>query len=221
MLLKRIPKLGAVIDLTNTTRYYDPQELKSAGVLHKKILMPGRIIPPEDKVTEFMDTVEEFLEKDDESLVGVHCTHGLNRTGYMVCRYLRDRLRWPAASAIDKFETARGYKIERDNYIADLLGKTPPKPDINKPTTIKPIDESFTDTVLTKDSNTYNNKRKRNQRDCNRGGSCEEDFNGRTMKYGDRRHGGGKRYKDDKDKYYRNRKESASSTDSYDFKYDY
>lgn len=27
-----------------------------------------------------------------DSLVGVHCTHGLNRTGYMVCRYMRDRL---------------------------------------------------------------------------------------------------------------------------------
>ncbi|CAF4951131.1 unnamed protein product [Pieris macdunnoughi] len=51
-LLLQLPRLRAVIDLTNTNRYYDPQELKSAGVLHKKILMPGRIIPPEDKVTD-------------------------------------------------------------------------------------------------------------------------------------------------------------------------
>ncbi|XP_045499183.1 RNA/RNP complex-1-interacting phosphatase [Colias croceus] len=53
-LLEKIPKLGAVIDLTNTQRYYDPQELQSAGVLHKKILMEGRVIPPEHKVTEFL-----------------------------------------------------------------------------------------------------------------------------------------------------------------------
>ncbi|KAH9630105.1 hypothetical protein HF086_004811, partial [Spodoptera exigua] len=51
-LLEKIPKLGAVIDLTNTARYYDPSELQAAGILHKKILMPGRIIPPEGKVTE-------------------------------------------------------------------------------------------------------------------------------------------------------------------------
>lgn len=35
-----------------------------------------------------------------ESLIGIHCTHGLNRTGYMVCRYMRDRLGFPAKDAI-------------------------------------------------------------------------------------------------------------------------
>lgn len=35
-----------------------------------------------------------------EFLIGVHCTHGLNRTGYMVCRYMRDRLGIPAKDAI-------------------------------------------------------------------------------------------------------------------------
>lgn len=138
-LLEKIPKLGAVIDLTNTARYYDPSELQAAGILHKKILMPGRIIPPEDKVTEFMDTVDEFLGKDCEFLIGVHCTHGLNRTGYMVCRYMRDRLGIPAKDAIKKFEKARGYQIERENYIADLLGEEPPPPDVGKDTKIKPL----------------------------------------------------------------------------------
>ncbi|CAG4930427.1 unnamed protein product [Colias eurytheme] len=169
-LLEKIPKLGAVIDLTNTQRYYDPQELQSAGVLHKKILMEGRVIPPEHKVTEFMDAVDVFLEKDDDSLVGVHCTHGLNRTGYMVCRYLRDRLRWPAASAIDKFETARGYKIERKVYIADLLGTKQPKSpnsEINQPTIIKPIRESHTDPILTRDTHNGHNKRRNNHLDYN------------------------------------------------------
>ncbi|KAI5636262.1 dual specificity phosphatase, catalytic domain-containing protein [Phthorimaea operculella] len=64
-------------------------------------------------------------------LLGVHCTHGLNRTGYMVCRYMRDRLNIPAKTAIKRFEKARGYEIERENYIADLLGKVPPPPDLN------------------------------------------------------------------------------------------
>lgn len=25
-----------------------------------------------------------------DKLIGVHCTHGLNRTGYLICRYLID-----------------------------------------------------------------------------------------------------------------------------------
>ncbi|XP_026319020.1 mRNA-capping enzyme isoform X2 [Hyposmocoma kahamanoa] len=139
-LLKKIPKLGAVIDLTNTSRYYDPRELQAAGILHKKILMPGRIIPPEKKVQEFMDTMDEFLGKDCEFLVGVHCTHGLNRTGYMVCRYMRDRLNILAKDAVKKFEKARGYKIERENYIADLLGTLAPPPDLRNVTELKPIE---------------------------------------------------------------------------------
>ncbi|KAJ2951026.1 hypothetical protein O0L34_g5399 [Tuta absoluta] len=143
-LIETIPKLGAVIDLTNTARYYDPRELVQAGILHQKILMPGRIIPPEDKVKQFMDAVDEFLGRDCEVLVGVHCTHGLNRTGYMVCRYMRDRLNIPAKTAIKRFEKARGYEIERENYIADLLGKVPPPPDLNfrsKTTEVRPIDD--------------------------------------------------------------------------------
>ncbi|CAB3254599.1 unnamed protein product [Arctia plantaginis] len=122
-LLNKIPNLGAVIDLTNTRRYYNPAEFQAAGVLYKKILMPGRVIPAEHKVTEFMDAIDEFLGKDGESLIGIHCTHGLNRTGYMVCRYMRDRLGVPAKDAIKRFENARGYPIERDIFIADLLGK--------------------------------------------------------------------------------------------------
>ncbi|XP_063534586.1 RNA/RNP complex-1-interacting phosphatase isoform X1 [Cydia strobilella] len=156
-LLHKLPNLGAVVDLTNTARYYNPVELRQAGVLHKKILMPGRVIPPENKVTQFMDTIDEFLGKDcvavqvnraklglssADILIGVHCTHGLNRTGYMVCRYMRDRLGIQADDAISRFEKARGYKIERENYVADLLGKKAPPPDVGKQDTmIKPIND--------------------------------------------------------------------------------
>ncbi len=33
-------------------------------------------------------------------LVGVHCTHGLNRTGYLVCRYMIDKLDFEPEAAI-------------------------------------------------------------------------------------------------------------------------
>lgn len=136
-LIEAIPNLGGVIDLTNTSRYYNPKELQENGVLYKKILLPGREIPPNQKVTEFVSAVDDILRNDARSVVGVHCTHGLNRTGYMVCRYMRDRLGIPARDAIKKFENARGYQIERDNYIADLLGKVPPPPDLRKNTQLK------------------------------------------------------------------------------------
>ncbi|XP_026734141.1 RNA/RNP complex-1-interacting phosphatase [Trichoplusia ni] len=186
-LIEKIPKLGAVIDLTNTARYYNPEELKAAGVLHKKILMPGRIIPPENKVTEFMNTVDEFLGKDCEMVIGVHCTHGLNRTGYMVCRYMRDRLGVPAKDAIKRFEKARGYQIERENYIADIMGIAPRPPDIGRNTVIKPItgkylpnkrsplaedeDEYVNQSVIRDRFNRSNTRNSRHRKDSNGSGT--------------------------------------------------
>lgn len=222
-LLEKIPNLGAVIDLTNTARYYSPEELQSKGVLHKKIYMPGRIIPPEDKVTEFMDTVDEFLGKDCETLIGVHCTHGLNRTGYMVCRYMRDRLGVPAKDAIKKFEKARGYEIERENYKADLLGTTPPSPDIGKETDIKPVsnrtpykrsplaeDEDIEDANRNRDRyNRYNNSRL-NNRNHDRYNSRRSTGNA-TDRWKSRA---------DSDTNWRRRPDSESST-SYTYKHDY
>ncbi len=34
------------------------------------------------------------------ALIGVHCTHGVNRTGYLICRYLVQKLKWEPESAI-------------------------------------------------------------------------------------------------------------------------
>ncbi|XP_061655169.1 uncharacterized protein LOC133489907 isoform X8 [Phyllopteryx taeniolatus] len=55
-----------------------------------------------------------------DKLIGVHCTHGLNRTGYMICRYLIDVDGMDPAEAIKLFNSCRGHDIERSNYIDDL-----------------------------------------------------------------------------------------------------
>jgi protein-tyrosine phosphatase len=35
-----------------------------------------------------------------DGLIGVHCTHGVNRTGYLICRYLIERLQWTPEDAL-------------------------------------------------------------------------------------------------------------------------
>ncbi|XP_059050027.1 RNA/RNP complex-1-interacting phosphatase homolog isoform X1 [Achroia grisella] len=207
-LLRDVPKLGAVIDLTNTARYYNPRDLQEAGVLHKKILMPGRVIPPENKVIEFMDTVDEFLGKDCDLIIGVHCTHGLNRTGYMVCRYMRDRLGILAKDAIKKFEKGRGYQIERENYLADLLGQKLPPPDLGQSTEVKPIGMNY---------NMYRSpfgEYERNDYQSN------EWYVRREGKFRTRKRiSRWDAYEDSRRK--RQRNDSSSSNRSYDYKYDY
>lgn len=34
-------------------------------------------------------------------MIGVHCTNGVNRSGYLICRFLIDRLGWSSHDAID------------------------------------------------------------------------------------------------------------------------
>ncbi|XP_069677860.1 uncharacterized protein [Periplaneta americana] len=123
MLMEQCPKLGLVVDLTNTNRYYNGQVFMSKGIKYKKINCPGHVVPAGRIVKEFFNTVDAFLNESDEQdkLVGVHCTHGLNRTGYFICRYLNLRMGFAPQDAITAFENARGYKIEREPYIQDIV----------------------------------------------------------------------------------------------------
>ncbi|KAG8440861.1 hypothetical protein GDO86_006555 [Hymenochirus boettgeri] len=110
-----------IIDLTCTTRYYSPEELPKS-LKYAKIFTAGQEVPNDQNIYEFKNVVKQFLEEnsDNDKLIGVHCTHGLNRTGYLVCRYLIDVLGMVPTDAIEKFNKSRGHCIERENYIHDL-----------------------------------------------------------------------------------------------------
>ncbi|KAK6185764.1 hypothetical protein SNE40_007924 [Patella caerulea] len=115
-------QLGLIIDLTNTTKYYDKNEFLNVSVEYAKIFTAGHVIPSIDVREKFKQVVNDFLSSNSENelLIGVHCTHGLNRTGYLVCRYMIDHLSFAPDVAIKAFNTARGHDIERENYLKDL-----------------------------------------------------------------------------------------------------
>ncbi|XP_061118981.1 RNA/RNP complex-1-interacting phosphatase-like [Conger conger] len=118
--------LGLVIDLTFTKRYYKPEDLPD-GVQYRKIFTEGHRVPSDPTILSFKRAVHRFLREnqDNDKLIGVHCTHGLNRTGYLVCRYLIDVEGMDPAETIELFNRSRGHSIERENYIQDL--KSGPK----------------------------------------------------------------------------------------------
>ncbi|XP_036119095.1 RNA/RNP complex-1-interacting phosphatase isoform X3 [Molossus molossus] len=88
-----------------------------------KIFTIGHQVPDDDTIFKFKCAVNGFLKenKDNDRLIGVHCTHGLNRTGYLICRYLIDVQGMRPDNAIELFNRCRGHCIERQNYIEDLL----------------------------------------------------------------------------------------------------
>ncbi|XP_019745713.1 RNA/RNP complex-1-interacting phosphatase [Hippocampus comes] len=114
-------ELGLVIDLTFTTRYYGPQDLPTS-LRCVKIPTEGHVVPADGPVLAFKQAVRQFLRDNvhNDKLIGVHCTHGLNRTGYMICRYLIDVDEMDPAKAIKLFNSSRGHNMERSNYIDDL-----------------------------------------------------------------------------------------------------
>ncbi|XP_066149875.1 RNA/RNP complex-1-interacting phosphatase homolog isoform X2 [Euwallacea fornicatus] len=128
-LLKEQPLLKTVIDLTNTHRYYDQQEFGAKGIDHVKIMVDGRgNIPPKSQIQTFFDAIDAHTAKhsdNPDALVGVHCTHGVNRTGFFVCRWMVDRLKINPEEAIARFNKARGHNIERETFLFNIRNTVP------------------------------------------------------------------------------------------------
>ncbi|KAK4775931.1 hypothetical protein SAY87_023892 [Trapa incisa] len=116
-------KLGLVIDLTNTSRYYSTSDLKKEGIKHVKIACVGRdAVPNNAQVNEFVYEVSQFLyrQKQAKRHIFVHCTHGHNRTGYMIVHYLMRSSSMSVTQAIKIFSDARPPGIYKPEYIDAL-----------------------------------------------------------------------------------------------------
>ncbi|KAK7286882.1 hypothetical protein RJT34_22207 [Clitoria ternatea] len=116
-------KLGLVIDLTNTSRYYPVTDLKKEGIKHVKIQCKGRDSVPDNlSVNQFVYEVTQFLsrQKHSKKYILVHCTHGHNRTGYMIIHYLMRAMSMSVTQAIKIFSEARPPGIYKPDYIDAL-----------------------------------------------------------------------------------------------------
>ena len=121
-LKRQVPDLKVIIDLTNTNKYYQPSHCEELGLIHRKIFVPGHVVPSKKIVEQFFSAVGECPEPES-ALIGVHCTHGLNRTGYLVCRWMIEKAGLEPDAAITAFNTARGHDQERGNYLEHLRTK--------------------------------------------------------------------------------------------------
>lgn len=114
-----LPRLDLIIDLTATERYYNPNNL-SGHIMHDKIKTEGHVVPHKHVIKRFFWAVDEMISRKKDALIGVHCTHGVNRSGYLICRYLIEKRNWEPSKAIAEFNLHRGHQMERQNYIDDL-----------------------------------------------------------------------------------------------------
>ncbi|KAL8152899.1 hypothetical protein V2J09_010659 [Rumex salicifolius] len=118
-------QIGLVVDLTNTDRYYSHSEFKKDGTKHLKIRCQGRdSVPDNESVNHFVFEVAQYIaqqsSKKEKKCVFVHCTHGHNRTGYMIAHYLIRMQSMSVTEAVQKFADVRPPGIYKPDYIDAL-----------------------------------------------------------------------------------------------------
>ncbi|XP_029352749.1 mRNA-capping enzyme isoform X2 [Echeneis naucrates] len=115
-------KMGLLVDLTNTTRFYDRNDIEKEGIKYVKLQCKGHGECPSKETTEmFISLCELFMEKNPTELIGVHCTHGFNRTGFLVCAYLVEKMDWSVEAAVAAFAQARAPGIYKGDYLKELF----------------------------------------------------------------------------------------------------
>ncbi|XP_066533828.1 mRNA-capping enzyme [Hoplias malabaricus] len=130
-------KMGLLVDLTNTTRFYDRTEIEKDGIKYVKLQCKGHGECPTAENTEmFIRLCEHFMQKNPTELIGVHCTHGFNRTGFLICAYLVEKMDWSVEAAVAAFAKARSPGIYKGDYLKELFRRygdvddAPPAPQL-------------------------------------------------------------------------------------------
>uniref|UniRef100_A0A3B5JZ23 mRNA-capping enzyme n=1 Tax=Takifugu rubripes TaxID=31033 RepID=A0A3B5JZ23_TAKRU len=115
-------KMGLLVDLTNTTRFYDRNDIEKEGIKYVKLHCKGHgECPSADTTAMFIRLCEHFIERNPTELIGVHCTHGFNRTGFLICAYLVEKMDWSLEAAVAAFSQARTPGIYKGDYLRELF----------------------------------------------------------------------------------------------------
>ncbi|XP_060517361.1 mRNA-capping enzyme [Cylas formicarius] len=130
-------KFGLWIDLTNTTRFYNKKEIQDYGCRYVKLQCRGHGETPSVEQTKmFIQLVSNFISQNPLKSIAVHCTHGFNRTGFLIVSYLVENMDFSLEVALQTFAQARPVGIYKDDYLEelykryDVLEDKPPPPNL-------------------------------------------------------------------------------------------
>ncbi|KAG8184984.1 hypothetical protein JTE90_024519 [Oedothorax gibbosus] len=115
-------KLGLWIDLTNTNRFYNKNEVEGRNIRYVKLQCRGHgECPDVDATNTFIRICQQFIAQNPFEIIGVHCTHGFNRTGFLIISYLIESLSWGVEAAVHVFSQARPPGIYKQDYLNELF----------------------------------------------------------------------------------------------------
>ena len=114
-------KIGLWVDLTYTSRFYKKDEITDQSIEYVKLACRGHnAAPTPDQIDSFIRSCSKFTNANAGKAIAVHCTHGFNRTGYLICAYLVQVEGCEARAAINMFAHSRPPGIYKQDYLDDF-----------------------------------------------------------------------------------------------------
>lgn len=113
--------LVAIVDISADIPPYNT--LKFKHIQYYKCATVSKVVPDSGAIRRFTRLIDDILagqENVDNPLIGVHCHYGFNRTGFLICCYLIERLRWSVQEAVDGFKSARSPGIKHPHFVDAL-----------------------------------------------------------------------------------------------------
>ena len=131
-------KIGLWVDLTNTERFYNKALVEKNDCKYVKLSCKGHgETPSPDSVRAFVHICKNYIANNPLDIVGVHCTHGFNRTGFLISAFMIEEFDWSVDMAVNSFITAREPGIYKESYLKDIYRRyggdeeeAPPAPEL-------------------------------------------------------------------------------------------
>lgn len=118
----REPKgqLIAVVDISHDIPPYSPQSFKY--VRYYKCATVSKVVPDQGAIRRFVQLIDDIISSSEvpNPLIVVHCHYGFNRTGFLICCYLIERLGWSVQEAVDGYKKAKSPGIKHTHFIDAL-----------------------------------------------------------------------------------------------------
>ena len=104
-----------LIDVTYGRPSYNPNVLPFQ---YYKISLESKKVPTIKEIDSFLKIVDAL---HSDTLIGVHCNYGYNRTGYFICSYLILKMKFKVADALALFAEKRPPGIRHQHFISSLF----------------------------------------------------------------------------------------------------
>ncbi|WPK23673.1 hypothetical protein PUMCH_000915 [Australozyma saopauloensis] len=115
---------GSLIAIVDISADIPPYLAKSfEHIQYYKCATVSKVVPDGCAIRRFIQLIDDILSSTEEKkpLVAVHCHYGFNRTGFLICCYLVERLGWTVAEAVDGFKAAKAPGIKHQHFIDALF----------------------------------------------------------------------------------------------------